>query len=124
MLKKSKRVMKPKIRKNSPEDRAYFKDVAYLVEATHFENHMLWVENHHRPLPNGVSIPDWKQEGMGFMTCIGELAGRPVCVGGFYARINGIRVMFYEATSQVVDHDMVERWLDHIWRKQKETTKV
>lgn len=53
----------------------------------------------------------WEQLNPGYMVTVGECAGMPVCVCVTFARIRGRIVAFYYATSQVVDHRMVEKWL-------------
>lgn len=97
-------------------DKDLFKDVVFLVEATHHEQHKFWVDHHYKPRPESPVVR-WEQEGMGHTITIGELDKRPVCVSIFYAKINDKRVLFYEGTSQVVDHNMIEEWLHHFTLK-------
>lgn len=86
-----------------------FNDVVYMVEATHFEHFMLWKENSERQAP---MVPlRWEQDTLGHIYTIGELAGNPIAVSVEFAVIDGRRVAFYEATSQVVDHRLVEKWI-------------
>lgn len=80
------------------------KDVIFVVEATRFEQHALWQSYH--PAVNWGQI----NSGRGFQ--IGTLADMPVVIGLTWAIIDGQRVMFVEATSQVVDYRMVEAWLE------------
>lgn len=96
-----------------PQDKDLFKDVVFLVEASHTEQHFLWKENFYEKTRQFDAVKSWEDEGMGHGITIGQLDKRPVCVTMFYAKINGHRVMFYEGTSQVVDHKMIEEWLQH-----------
>lgn len=96
----------------SETDRELFKDVVFLVEATHDEQHNLWERWHYRPNPEypDIFVKDWKQVMSGHWVQIGTVDGRPICVSLFYAILNGKKVMFYEGISQLVDHEMIERW--------------
>lgn len=42
---------------------------------------------------------------------LGKLADRPVCVSPWLHEIAGIKVLYVEATSQVVDWVMIENWI-------------
>jgi hypothetical protein len=75
----------------------------YAVEATDYEALCLWREWH--------GEVRWEQEREGVLHTIGRCAGKPVAVTVTWSRINGRRVAFYHASSQVVDHAMVERWV-------------
>jgi hypothetical protein len=97
----------------NPEDKKLFKDVVFLVDASYTEHFFLWKENFHELTRQYYAVKTWEDEGMGHSINIGEINKRPVCVTLFYTEINGHRVMFYEGTSQVVDHKMIERWLQH-----------
>lgn len=104
---------KAKMYSFSKEDKALFKDVEFLVEATYNEQHHFWVDYHYKPRTDSVEVKSWECEGRGHMIEIGELDKRPICVSIFYGKLNGKRVMFYEGCSQVVDHKMIEDWLQH-----------
>jgi hypothetical protein len=99
----------------NPQDEDLFKDVVFLVEASSAEQHFLWKENFYEKTrqPDLDRAKTWEEESMGHTITIGSLDKRPVCVTLFYAKINGHRVIFYEGTSQVVDHKMIEDWLQH-----------
>lgn len=96
----------------SEEDRKLFKDVFYMVEATHHEQHTLWEEFHYRPKYPEAQVKSWEQVMSGHWLQIGTVDERPICVSIFYAILNGKRVMFYEGISQLVDHEMIEKWRD------------
>jgi len=116
MAKKNKK-SKPRFIVNEA-DAELFKDVVFLVECTHNESFTFWKDYHYEPRKDTPVVKKWEQEMAGHMVCIGELDKRPVCVSIFYAKLNGKRVAFYEGTSQVVDHLMIEEWLHH-WTLEK-----
>ncbi len=88
----------------------YFKDVVFLVEATHCEQHYLWLTHHFKDVGYG-KVERWEQEGMGHGVIIGYVDKRPVNLSISYAKIDGRRVAFFEGVSQVVDHEMIREWL-------------
>lgn len=53
----------------------------------------------------------WEAQSVGRCYTIGELAGFPICICIFFAKIDGEPVAFVEATSRVVDHEMVRQWI-------------
>ncbi len=89
----------------------------YIVEATSHEMLAMWLEyaqQSTRPLGPRDKRFDWKEESMGYWKTIAEVEingeKMPVTVSVSWAVICGKRVAFYEATSQVVDHRLVEKW--------------
>jgi len=89
-------------------------ETKFVVEATDNEMQSFWEKfsteaMHPRPEFNKYK---WEQINPGYVETVGELAGFPVCISVFWFRINGVTVMFYDATSRVVDHQMIEEWLD------------
>lgn len=89
---------------------------AYVVEATSEERTMLWCEwsseaaGHRYGSPDNERFP-WEQVRDGWSHEVGQLAGFPVNIIVNFAVIYGELVMFYYASSRVVDHEMVEEWL-------------
>lgn len=85
------------------------KDAEYVVEATFFEKHCLWKENERE----GHVV--WEDVSSGYMHTIQELpigdTRMPVTVQIFFAILDGKVVAFYEPTSQVVDHRLVDAWV-------------
>ncbi len=75
-----------------------------VCEADGFAQMSLWRELHKRL--------DWQQEGVGRWYEIGTLDGRPICVAITFNKLNGKRIAFYEAVSQVVDYVVVEAWVE------------
>jgi hypothetical protein len=56
----------------------------------------------------------YRQEGFGFMHTVGEVADMPVCVSLTCNYIRGHKILFVEATSRVVDHQMVREWIEQV----------
>ncbi|ARV76663.1 hypothetical protein PHABIO_32 [Pseudomonas phage Phabio] len=54
---------------------------------------------------------DYKQDMGGNLITIGVLAGGDVCIAPMIQTIDGVRVAYVEATSEVVDFTMVENWI-------------
>lgn len=71
---------------------------------------MLWREfKQYRP------GKEWKQCLSGPLITVGKLDDRPVCISVFVHTIDDERIVFYEATSMVVDHQMIDNWfLEHL----------
>lgn len=78
---------------------------AHLVEATDYETLALWREWHER-----LSV-EWRQLPTGFWAQVGRAGRMPVVVSLHGAIVQGRKIMFYEATSLVVDQRMVDKWL-------------
>jgi len=78
--------------------------VQFAVEASDYERFRLWQEFHSQ-------AKCWEQETRGSMITVGHISGRPICVQLSWNAINGKRVLFYNASSQLVDWVMIEEWL-------------
>lgn len=59
----------------------------------------------------------WKQENSGFLITVGTLLGRPICISVGAFTLYGQQVFKYEATSMLVDHEMIDEWLNHHFPK-------
>lgn len=81
-----------------------FAQTEFVVEADGFATLALWRENH-------MEL-DWQQDPMGIWLQVGELAGLPVAISCSWSRIGGRLVMFWEPTSMVFHHQLVEDWFD------------
>lgn len=92
-----------------------FENIFFVVEATNCEHAMLW-ENWSKESiePKGYgTLLNWSGRGAyGFSVQIGTLDKRPVNVSILFDTINGAKIVFYEAVSQVVDYKMVRAWID------------
>lgn len=82
----------------------FLKDVVFVVDANSFEQHCLWEKYSSRL--------DWKSNSGGFGAQIGTVDGRPVNLSLFTAQLNGQKVLFVDAVSQLVDYKMVDDWLE------------
>jgi hypothetical protein len=54
---------------------------------------------------------NWKDISAGFWRQIGTHKNMPVCISFRFAYINGHKIAFYESTSQVAHHGMIEKYL-------------
>lgn len=84
---------------------ALLADTYYAVEANSFEYSALYKE--YAKEQGHV----WKENLSGRGACIGYVGKRMVFVSFRTAIINGRKILFYEATSPMVDWDMIEDWL-------------
>ena len=89
-----------------PQMTAFLHGVVGVVEATRFEHHALWrlndLDGRHK----------WESATAGLGEIIGKVGKMPVAISLNVDVIDGHRILFYHATSQVVDHRMVEAWLE------------
>lgn len=112
--------------KNHAENEQNRLATVYLIEATYEETHYLWTNWSDEALALGLgdsrmSRVPWEHISLGFGKTIGHFGPKgdemPVHVSVWFARIGssdlvkGHIIAFYEATSQVVDHRMVDKWL-------------
>lgn len=93
------------------EHASLFKDVVFIVEADSYARNSLWCRYHSKPEFEDYQIKTWELVNPGCIVTIGHYGNAPVCVELYWNMLNGNRVMFYYATSLVVNHDMVEKWL-------------
>lgn len=84
----------------------FLSGVVGVVEANSYEGMCLWREHLEQA---GRS---WKAGGGGPMVQVGEIADMPVCIALLVNEIDGHRILFYDATSQVVDHRLIDEWLE------------
>jgi len=89
---------------NFDEYKEEYKNVVAVCEANSYEMLCLWKENHERVV--------WQEESQGRSIIVGgvTIEGErfPVVMCIFCAKLNGKRILFFEATSLVVHHDMVK----------------
>lgn len=103
---------KPEVTKLSADDEivSYLECVVGCVEANSFEKHCLWKENHY--LEDAARHKrEWKDTGHGLGVTIGYVDERPVHLSLSTSVIDGQKILFYYATSTVVDHEMIREWL-------------
>lgn len=82
-----------------------YQGVVGVVEVTGYESFKLWEEFHKN---RGVS---WEEQRSGPLITVGKLDKRPVCIAPLVHTVNGKKIMFLEATSVLVDWNMIEKWL-------------
>lgn len=80
----------------------------FIVEATSFEQYCLWEKY---ASTSSIYNLTWAQMD-GWLVTVGKLHGRSICISTRWVKIEKRLVMFWEATSQLVDHKMIENWLD------------
>lgn len=80
------------------------KRIQFFVEADSFAQQSLW-EKFHKKI-------EWEQDLSGFGMTLGQIKKRPIFVSFSFAKIGGKYVCFYNATSQLVDHKMIEDYLE------------
>lgn len=112
-MKKKTKKSSAKMYKFRPEDAELFKDVVFLVQCTHHEQFTFWQDYFRKPKYKESAVKSWEQEGSGYLITIGEIDNRPICINVWWEWLEGYRVMFYEATSQVVDYVIVDNWIEH-----------
>lgn len=84
---------------------SYLQGVVGLVEANSYEQLSVWKEYRSR---GGV-----EQSHMGYSKTIACPAGRPIRLSFLTATLNGKKFCFWEATSQLVDHKLIDEWFDY-----------
>lgn len=91
----------------SDEIRAYLNGVVGIVEANSFEKMCLWREWNDM----GKS---WVPTVHGYLATVGNVGDMPVCISILTETVEGQKILFWDATSRVVDHQMIEEWLKTI----------
>lgn len=85
----------------------YLAGVYSVVEANSFEQMCLWER-----FTAKHTKSNWEEIGMGHSICIGRHDDKPVCITIMRANIFYKGVIFLDATSQVVDHAMIDMWIE------------
>ncbi len=85
--------------------------VEYMVAATIGEYQLLW-EKYHERLDSWERVVVVDGKLLPSQETVGKVARHPVNVDFRWVRISGHLIGFYHACSRVVDHDMVEKWVD------------
>ncbi|APH74143.1 DUF2786 domain-containing protein [Aquibium oceanicum] len=88
------------------ELKEFIKGAHGIVEANSFEYHQLY--------RNSRTGRFWEENLSGIGRTIGHIDDKPVHVSLRRAFISGRRIVFIDATSQVVDHEMVREWLKRV----------
>lgn len=80
-----------------------------IVEATSYEKFSLWMQH----AKDGQM--EWKQGNGGPLITVGTVDGRPVCLALLVDVIDGKKVLFIEATSQLVDWKLIDEYVKTTW---------
>ncbi len=95
----------------------------YVVEANSHEQHQIWRDNqynvmsyiHEKIDKNEIFklLPEHKyeQDPSGFLMHVGTFHKEPVCICISFCKLDNETIMFYYATSNTVNHDIIEEWL-------------
>lgn len=99
----------------SPEElKQRLRDTKFVVEATSCECQFLWEwwseDALYRDSPH--RRVSWEQLNPGWFETVGHCGDSPICVNVWWNRINGVLVMFWEATSELVDFKIVRAWIE------------
>lgn len=90
----------------------------FVVEASSYEQQALWEKHALEAGGDSNTRVHWVDQTRGWLVEVGKLDGRPVCVNVRGSLLNGLAVLFYEATSEVVDWRMIENWFqERCWPK-------
>ena len=81
------------------------------VEATSFEEHSLWDKWSNQSKNSYSSAVAWEQLSDGWLPTVGRINDKPVCISLSWNFIDGQPVLFWDATSILVDYDMIHDWL-------------
>ncbi len=91
----------------------FLKDVEGAVEADSYASHQLWFECAADANKfGGQGNKTWEQGRSGTGRVVGTFAGHPVFVSLFKNVVDGKQILFYDATSVIVDHDMVREYIE------------
>lgn len=95
-----------------------FETCLFLVEASDFEMDALRKNYTEEPLYHR-----WREKGPwisdpnGFAMQIAELDGRPLMVSFSFATVCGVPLLFYHNSSQLIDRDATERFIDRVFKR-------
>ncbi len=103
--------------KDSPEIVEFLRGVIGTCEATRNEHHMLWQLHHHDAEKFDYTKLSWKSGLGGYLITVGSTFGEPVCISINADIVDGHKILFYHATSNIVDHTMIRSWLDAVMPK-------
>lgn len=95
----------------------FMKDIVGVVEATDFERHMLWLSYAKEAVEFGHGFHEnskfpWVQNTVGRMVIVGWVGDhRPIWISLSTDVVNGQKLLFWHATSPIVDYDKCDQWL-------------
>lgn len=83
----------------------FLKDVVGVITATREEMHGAWAKN------KEYGGRTWVDNGSGLGECIGWIEDRPIYITLWTSLIDGHKILFVDATSQLVDWALVDEWI-------------
>lgn len=105
-------IIQPKPYKQDEQMREFLKGVQGVCEVDSYSRHMLWEENHWKAEAMDRKKRTWVSDMSGLGETVGFLDNRPVHISLFKSVIDGKTILFSEATSTVVDYDMIRDWYE------------
>lgn len=94
-----------KMEKRTDDEMVKFLDgVVCIIEANTNEYVYIWEQNKEHVGYNWIEINS------GILEYVGFLDDRPICISLRKAIINGDLILFWYATSQVIDYKMIDEW--------------
>ncbi len=108
--------------KNDLDER--FKNVFYVVEANSNENQQIWRDINYsvngylsdmmnrQPLVKREAEFDYEQDNSGLFFPVGDFYGENIMVNFSFFKLNGLTILSYYPTSQVVNHRIIDAWFD------------
>ena len=83
----------------------YFHDVQCVVEATAYERQAL------NELHSNFMGRSWVEASFGYYPAVGTFGGEQITICVSKAKVNDRMILFYYASSPVVNHDLIDVWL-------------
>lgn len=95
----------PKPRKADDTVQRYLEGAVSVVDANSFETLALW-QRWHKEMGK-----QWDETRSGYLVTVGMYNKRPVCICIDSAIVDGHKIIFIDACSQLVDHKLVDKWV-------------
>lgn len=95
-----------KMKKRKDEEMVRFLDgVAGVITATREEMQGIWARN------KEYGLRTWESNNSGLSECVGWIEDRPIYITLWTNIIEGHKILFVDATSQLVDWAMIDEWI-------------
>jgi hypothetical protein len=85
-----------------------YKGIEFLIEADGFSQSCLWQKFH--------TEIKWVQC-HGWLETVGYVNDRPICISTSIIKLDDKKVLFWYPTSMLVDHNLINDWIDKIFGK-------
>lgn len=83
----------------------YLEGAVGVVDATGCETLALW-QRYHKEMGK-----QWDETRSGYLVTVGHYNKRPVCLCLDSAIVDGHKIIFVDACSQMVDHKLIDKWM-------------